>query len=100
LKDKTIEAAELFVLDPDGFKKVTIKSFPEVPYNVDGLAEHDVVYLQRRHNKTKLRTGMLVSKDAYPRCYVIGGGFIEWDDCFGIITHAEMLKGKEEPKND
>jgi hypothetical protein len=100
LKDKVVEFVELFVLDPDGFKKITIKAFPEVPYNVDGLERRDVVYLQRRKNKTKLRTGELVSKDAYPRCYVFDGGFIEWDDCFGLITQAEMLKPKEDVEND
>ena len=95
LKEEKIQEAELFILDPDGFKKVYIKSFPEVPYDAYGRYETtNVVYVQRKHKKTRLRTSQLIGKDAYPRCKVEGPGFIEWEDCLGIIIKTEMLKPK------
>src|SRR5579885_2872166 len=56
LKEGKIEEAELFILDPDGFKKVTIVS--REPYGGD-----TVVYLHNRGKGSKLRTGWFIEKD-------------------------------------
>lgn len=87
LREELIQEAELFVLDPDGFKKVTIKPMPE------HFDCERVVYLQRRRNKTKLQTGILTTASEYPRVRV-NGIFVEREDVFGIIVKEENFGKK------
>jgi hypothetical protein len=90
LKDKTVDEVKLFVLDPDGFKRVTIKRWDCEDYGTD------VVYLHKGRKKTKLRTGYLAKND-YPRKIIISNGsqFVHEDDVMGVIVEVELLKNSE-----
>jgi hypothetical protein len=99
LNEKQILEAELFILDPDGFKKVTIvpldMSNPHYDYKTLCYYGTRVVYLSHNGRGGKLRTAYLIEKDSGGRCKVDGEGFIEWDSCFGIIVKEEKLAAKK-----
>lgn len=87
LKEEKIQEAELFVLDPDGFKKVTIKP---INWNA-GWDWLEVVYLQRKKENTKLRTGTLTTKDGLK----VGDHHANQDEVYGEIVKVELLKPSE-----
>lgn len=89
LKEEKIEQAELFILDPDAFKKVTIeRGFHEC---------FDVVYLSNHGRKSKLRTGTISCKTDPEdgRVQIVGVGYLDVQYCYGHIVKVEILKTKE-----
>jgi hypothetical protein len=96
LKEGKIPQAELFILDPEAFKKVTI-----VPMDADlpslGIDERygvKAAFLFKHGKKSRLRTGWIVEKDGF-KIYEEPGGHINYDNCFGIVIKEEILKEKE-----
>lgn len=90
LKEGTIPQAELFILDPNGFKRVTIVRWDcEDSPSLSGAI---IVYLSHGGKKSKLRTGLFYDKDRGNRCRILEEGFIDWEHCFGIVVKEEMLK--------
>lgn len=87
LKEEKIAQADLFVLDPDGFKKVTIMPL------TNAIGYSNVVFLSR---KGRLLTGT-VMKDEYDdsRVNIVEEGYVAREYVFGHIINIEMLKGKE-----
>lgn len=86
-----MDQAELFVLDPDGFKKVTVKRFENEDYGTE------VVYLQKGKEKTKLRTGFLY-RDGFPRAITgdaVVKKFIPESDVLAVVLSIELLKPSE-----
>lgn len=88
LKEEKIQEADLFVLDTDGFKKVTIK---RIDWDACWISI-EVVYLQRKKEQTKLRTGTLIDKDGIKIC---GPYRVHLDDVYGEIVKVELLKTSE-----
>lgn len=85
LKEEKIDKAELFILDPDGFKKVTIErgiSYGPWP----------IVYLSHHGKKSKLRTGTLIGDDGGDRLKILEEGYIDPQHCFGTVINVEVLK--------
>jgi hypothetical protein len=99
LKEGQLIEAELFILDPDGFKRVTIvpldMSNPHYDYKEICYYGARVVYLSHNGRGGKLRTAYLIEKDSGGRCKVSEEGFIEWDECYGIIVKEEKLASKK-----
>jgi hypothetical protein len=90
LREYQIQLAELFILDDDGFKKVSII---EMPSNHDARPLYaKVVFLSSNGRGHRLRTGYYADKNAGDRCKLSNGEFIEWKQCFGIVISTEMLK--------
>jgi len=85
-----VDQVDLLVLDPDGFKRVTIKRWEDEDYGTE------VVFLHKGKKKTKLRTGFLAKND-YPRKVIITGGsqYVHDDDVMGVILNVELLKNSE-----
>lgn len=93
LKEMKIDSAELFILDPEAFKKVTIvrHDCETSPPLVSGTP---IVYLHNRGKSSKLRTGMFIDKDGL-KVDNQPGGYIEMKHVFGIIVKEELLKEKD-----
>ena len=90
LNEKVVDQVDLFVLDPDGFKRVTIKRLEDEDYGTE------VVFLYKGRKKPRLRTGYLAKND-YPRKIIISRGFqyVHVDDIMGVILNVELLKNSE-----
>ena len=91
LKEEKIQEAELFVLDPDGFKKVTIK---RIDWDA-GWEWLEVVFLQHKKEKTRLRTGTLSTKDSMKIECHSHSYHISSDEIYGEIVKFELLKASE-----
>jgi hypothetical protein len=98
LKEGTIQEAELFILDPDAFKKVTIvlpdHSNPNYDYNKLCYYGEHVVFLYNRGKGSKLRTGLIIEKDGF-KVAEQPGSHIDPKDILGTIVKVEILKKKE-----
>lgn len=96
LKEKTVETVELFILEPDGFKKVTTAPFLYTEYDKEHgqLDAVKIVYLANNGKKSKLRTAHIVPKRSNTRCCLDVGNdvFIDWEHCFGVVVKEEFIK--------
>lgn len=91
LREGAIQQAELFVLDMNTFKKVTVVPFTsETPTYGVGL---EVVYLHNRGQGSKLRTSQIIDKDGF-KVADQPGGHIDEKDIVGVVIKTEILKEK------
>ena len=86
LKEKKINTAELFILDLDGFKKVTIS--PNLPES--NLSYTKVVYLSKKYNR--LLTAYIY-KDQENR--LANGIYVKDKHIFGIVLKEKVLGSLE-----
>lgn len=96
LREDKIERAELFILDPDGFKKVTVKKFDNNTHHNEDYGGK-IVYLQHAHNHTQLRTGEMDRDGKIAHITPSGSShlYVHERDLIGVVTHIEMLKPSE-----
>ncbi len=89
LRDGVAETIELFVLDPDAFKKVTVKALPKFTW-ASGCR---VVYIHNGGKEHKLRTGYIIDKDGF-KVSEEPGGHIDENNVIGLVVKEEVLKEK------
>jgi hypothetical protein len=94
LKEGKIAQAELFVLDPDAFKKVTIVPLNISLSEVNSLNGVKTVFLFKNGKKSRLRTGIIIEKNGV-KIYEEPGGHVDFDHCFGIVIKEEILQKKK-----
>jgi len=90
LKEQKLDQVELYILDNNIFKRVTIMSGdPAAPEELFKTGDK-VVYLAQNGKKSKLRTGFYVDKRG--SCLIYNVGFIKWEHCLGLVIKEEIIK--------
>jgi hypothetical protein len=90
MKDGLADKIELFVLDPDAFKKVMVVPLPDNFHS--GMI---VAYLHNHGKGSKIRTGYLIDKDGF-KVSEEPGGHIDPSNVIGLVVKEEVLKEKTE----